>query len=703
MASSPLLSYPHARTTDVVDDYFGSSVADPYRWMEDLRSAELQRWVDAENVVTAQYLEALPDRDALQARITALYDFPRVTTPRFVAGRWFYTRNTGLQRQAVVACREVLNGPETIVLDPNQLSPDGALALTFWDPAPDGRHLAYGQSEGGSDWSTIYVRDVAAASPLPDAISWVMAIGVAWTEDSRGFFYGRYPEPPAGSALEAALHDKRIYYHRLGTPQSADLLIYARPDQPTLFLDAELDDTGRFLFLLTRQGIGRNELLVKDLGDPFAPQLEAPVQPLYLGHTAAYQPLGVVDGTLYLLTDHGAPNRTVVSVALESPAIANWTTIVPPTAFPIESACLVAGMVAVNRLIDVVSAVECYTLRGTAAGTVAPPVPGVISGPSGRMTRPEVWYTFSSPLHPATVWRFDITTGQSTPFEPPALTFDPSRFTTERVFVTAPDGTPVPMFITHAKDLQRTGANPTMLYGYGGFAAPMLPAFRPDVIAWLERGGVWAVAGARGGGEYGEPWHQAGMRERKQQVFDDMISAAEYLVRERYSTPQTLGIMGESNGGLMVGALLTQRPDLFAVALPAASVMDMLRYHRFTGGIVGVAEFGSAEHADEFRWLYRYSPLHNLKSGTRYPATLVTTADHDNRVVPSHSYKFAAALQAAQGSDRPILLRVESGGSHSYRPTDRRIAELADQWAFALAQMQAAASGASHGGAAGAR
>ena len=681
------LTYPVARKGDAIDTYGTTKVADPYRWMEDLNSPELKRWVGAENAVTFRYLDALPQRDALKKRITELYDYPRVSIPHFEGRHWFYTRNTGLQRQNVVFTRETLTGPETVVVDPNQLSPDGSIALSSFDPAPDGQHYTYGQSEGGSDWSTYYVRELGSNTQLPDVIRLVKFSSIAWTEDGRGFFYGRYPEPPAGKMLEAAVRDKKIYYHRLGTPQSDDRLIYERPSEPTLFIDVDIDETGRYVWIVTNKGTSNNnELFVKDLGDPHAPQLDAPVRPLYAGHTAAYDPLGVVNGTLYLRTDRNAPNGTVVATPIDKPE--SWTTIVPETKNAIETAHLIAGKLAINAMVDVASEVTFYNLDGSQAGRIDPPGLGTITGPAGRFDRQDVFYSFTSPLHPATVYRFDLATGKSTPFDPPKLKFDPSQFTTERVFATSKDGTRVPMFVTHRKDVKRDGSNPTMLYGYGGFDIATLPTFRSDVPAFLEHGGVWATASMRGGSEYGEAWHHAGMFEKKQNVFDDFIAAAQYLVQEKYASPRTLGIMGGSNGGLLVGAVMEQRPDLFAVALAAVGVMDMLRYQKFTGGEAWATEYGSSDDPKAFAYLVKYSPLHNVKTGVCYPATLVTTADHDDRVVPSHSFKFTATLQQAQGCSKPVLIRVETQGSHGYRPTDKRIAELADEWAFALANMK---------------
>jgi prolyl oligopeptidase len=688
VAQRSSLSYPSARRADVIDDYFGTKVADPYRWMEDLNSLELKHWIDAENALAFSYLNALLQRDALKARITELWNYPKVTPPRYQGGHWFYSRNTGLQRQSVVFMRETLNSPENVVLDPNSLSPDGSIALSGFVPSPDGRHFAYGQSQGGSDWSTYYVRELGTGRELPDVIRWSRSLGVAWTIDGRGFFYGRYPEPRPGKALEDVIRDKKIYYHAIGTPQSADRLIYDRPEEPMLFIDVDIDETGRYVFLQTQRSISRNELIVKDLVNPLAPALDAPARPLYLGHTALYKPLGLVNGTLYLLTDRGAPNRKVVAVPIDRPDPSNWKTIVPETKNAIETAQLVSGIIAVTALVDVAGDVRFHNLDGSAAGRIATPGLGSIAGPFGRYGRPEIFYTFTSPLYPVTVFRYDFATGNSSPFEAPTVAFDPTGYRTERVFVLSKDGTRIPVFISHREGLKRDAANPAMLYGFGGFGLSEAPQFRPDVIAFLERGGVFATASIRGGGEYGDTWHEAGMFDKKQNVFDDFIAVAEYLVREEYASPPTLGIMGGSNGGLLVAAVMEQRPDLFAVALPGAAVLDMLRFHHFTGGVVGTAEYGCANNATEFAYLHKYSPLHNVTPGACYPATLITTADHDDRVVPSHSFKFAATLQAAQGCDKPVLIRVETQASHAYRPTDKRIAELADGWAFALANMK---------------
>ncbi|MDF2773259.1 MAG: prolyl oligopeptidase [Geminicoccaceae bacterium] len=680
------VQYPTTRAVDHVDDYRGVEVADPYRWLEAIDSANVAEWVRSQNAVTLPYLAALPGRDLLKQRITALYDFPRTSVPFWEGSRWFYAKNSGLQRQNVWYARATLDGAERVVLDPNQLSPDGSIALSGFSPSPDGKMLAYGQSEGGSDWVTYYVRNLTTGRNAADTIRWVKFSGASWTKDGKGFFYSRFPEPPKGAQLKVKLEHHTLYYHRLGTPQSADVKIYARPDHPSWFVFASVDESGRYLYVMTSKGTDKNELYVADLGSPSQPNIRATVEPVVTGHDANTFPLGVANGRLYLQTDSDAPNRKIVSAPVTNPEPGSWTTVIPEGAMPIEGASLVAGRIGVLSLQDVASVVRLYSLDGKLERDVPLPGLGSASGLVGRFDRPELFYSFTSPLFPATAFVYDPATNTSRPFNPPKLTFDTSRFETKRVFYNSKDGTRVPMFITHRRDLEKNGNNPSMLYAYGGFAVSTRPGFRPDVIAWVEQGGVYAVANIRGGGEYGEEWHRAGQFEKKQNVFDDFIGAAEYLIREKYTSPAKLAINGGSNGGLLVGAVMTQRPELFGVAVPQVGVLDMLRYDAFTGGAAWVTEYGASSDTTAFRYLRAYSPLHNVKSGVCYPATLLTTADHDDRVVPSHSYKFAATLQKTQSAvpdcTRPVLLRVEVQGSHGYRPLDRRIAELADIWAF---------------------
>jgi len=686
--SKTMLKYPTPRTDGTVDDFAGTKVADPYRWMEALDSKDVADWVAASNGVTEPYLNSLPLRGHFRKRLTELWDYPRVGVPAIEGGRLFYARNTGLQKQAPVFMRAGADAPPTLVIDPNVISVDGSLSLSEWAPSPDATLLAYGLSEGGADWSTVHVRDIASSKDLPDDVRWMRFSNISWTKDSRGFFYSRYPEPPKNKVLEAALAGHAVYYHRVGTAQSQDTLVYERKDLPRWVIDATVTEDGRYLLITMAEGAeNRNRLYFADLGDPKAPTINAAVKPVAEGDDAEYAPIGNIGSTVYVRSDKGAPNRVVAAVDLAHAGPAVWKTIVPERKEAIESVAIIGGRVIVQYLVDVQSRLLLFDLSGTPSGEIALPGTGTVGAISGRQDSPDVWYSFTSPLTPSTVYVFSPSASRSTPFEAATPPVDTSGFETEAMFATSKDGTRVPFFVTAKKNLPLDGNNPTMLYGYGGFSITVLPSYRQDVPAWLERGGVWVTANMRGGAEYGEAWHKAGMLEKKQHVFDDFIAVAEHLISAKYTSPATLGIMGGSNGGLLVGAVMEQRPELFAVALPAVGVMDMLRYDQFTGGKLWTTEYGSASNPAQFPFLIKYSPLHNVKAGTCYPATLVTTADHDDRVVPSHSFKFTAALQAAQGCANPVLIRVEVQGSHGYRPTDKLIAERADEWAFAAAHM----------------
>ncbi len=681
---APTLRYPAAHKGDVVDDYHGTRVADPYRWMEALDSKEVADWVAASNAVTDPYLERLPLRRHFVDRLTALWNYPRIGLPEVEGGRMFYARNTGLQRQAPVFVRNGRSGEPSLVIDPNAISPDGSLSLSQWEPSPDASLLAYGLAEGGADWNTIRVRDVASGQDLPDEVKWMRFSGIAWTRDSKGFFYSRYPEPPKNKVLEAALSGQALYYHRIGTSQAADTLVYERKDLPEWIVNGAVTEDGRFLMVTLFEGsLNQNRLSFADLGDPQSPRITAPIVPVVESDDAEYAPIGNSGTTIYLRTDKDAPNRKVVAVNLKDTTPATWRTIVPERSDALESVAIVGGLVVAQYLVDVQSRLLLFDLQGASRGEVPLPGAGTVVEIGGREDATDVWYSFSSPLAPSTVYVFDPKEKMSTPFEPPTPPIDTTQFETKAMFATSKDGTRVPFFLSSRKGLALDGGNPTMLYGYGGFSISTVPVYRQDVPAWLERGGVWVTIAMRGGAEYGEAWHRAGMLEKKQNVFNDFIAVAEYLVTEKYTSPARLGMMGGSNGGLLVGAVMEQRPDLFAVALPAVGVMDMLRYDRFTGGRLWVTEYGTAMDPAQFPFIFKYSPVHNLKPGTCYPATLVTTADHDDRVVPSHSFKFTAALQGAQSCNKPVLIRVEVQGSHGYRPTDKLIAERADQWAFA--------------------
>jgi prolyl oligopeptidase len=686
LAEAQRLQYPTSKKGDVVDDYHGTSIADPYRWMEDLADADTKAWIGAQNAVTSAYLETLPQRETLRKRITELWDYPKVSLPFREGGRIFYRKNSGLQKQSVLYMRRSLSAAPRVVLDPNKLFPDGSTALFGSAPSPDGKLIVYSLSEGGADWQTLRVRDLTTLKDLSDAVRWVRFSGVEWTNDGKGFFYSRYPEPPKGKKLEAALAGHALYYHRIGTPQSQDKLIYERKDLPTWIMFGEVSEDGKYLVIFFSRGADpRNRLYVKLLGDPLEPNINAPVKPLVEDDDAEYTYFGNAGTTFYVRTDKGAPNRNVIALDVRDPAAEKWRTIVPESKNAIENMSMTGGRIAIQYLVDVKSEVKLFDLNGRETETIALPGVGSVFGLSGRFDTPELFYSYASPLYPTTVFRYDRTTRRSTPFEAAATKFNADGYETKQLWATSKDGTRIPYFVTARKDLPLDRRNPTLLYGYGGFSISQTPSYRPDVPAWLELGGVYVTANMRGGGEYGEEWHKAGMLEKKQNVFDDFIAVAEALVREGYTSPEHLAIRGGSNGGLLVGAATTQRPELFAVALPAVGVLDMLRYDKFTGGALWVSEYGSPSDADAFKYLRAYSPLHNVRAGVCYPATLVTTADHDDRVVPSHSYKYTAVMQEAQACEKPILLRVETKTSHGYRPTDKQIAELADQWAFTVA------------------
>jgi prolyl oligopeptidase len=685
-AQNQPLRYPPTKKIDVVERHFGVGVADPYRWLEALEDPATGEWSVAQQAVTAAYLGRLPLRERFRKRITELWSYPKVSLPVPEGGRLFYRKNTGLQRQSVLYMRTSLAGEPRLVLDPNTLSPDGSVALSAAVPSPDAKLLAYGLSQGGADWRTMRVRSLETGRDFPDSVRWVRFSGVSWTRDGKGFFYSRYPEPPSRKVLEAALTGHALYYHRVGTPQSEDRLVYERKDLPTWVVGGRVTEDGQYLLIsLARGADPRNRLYYADLGDPLRPDLAAPVRPQIKADDAEYQAFGNRGPTLFVRTDARAPNRKVVAVDLRNPDPARWRTVVPEGKHPLEKVAMAKDRIVGLYLVDVTSTIRLFGLDGRALGQVELPGVGSVTGLSGRPDGSEFFYTFTSPLAPAMVFAYNVRTGRGAPFEAPRPPFDPGGYETTQHFAVSKDGTRVPYSVTARKGVTLDGRNPTLLYAYGGFAITILPAYRADVPAWLELGGVYVTANLRGGGEYGEAWHRAGMREQKQRVFDDFIAVAEALIRTGYTSPARLAIRGGSNGGLLVGAAMTQRPDLFAVALPAVGVLDMLRYDKFTGGGLWTSEYGSPADSAAFRYLYAYSPLHNVRAGTCYPATLVTTADHDDRVVPSHSYKFSAALQAAQGCGRPVLLRVETQGSHGYRPTDNEIAELADVWAFTAA------------------
>lgn len=678
-------AYPATRKDSVVDDYFGTRVADPYRWLEDQNSPEVARWVEAQNKVTFAYLDRIPLRETFRTRLTQLWNTPSVGVPERIAGRIYFRMNSGLQNQSVLYEAASLGAKPRALIDPNTLSADGSVDLASYAPSPDGRYLAYGLSSGGSDWEELHVRDLATGHDLADTVHWVKYSGISWTRDGRGFYYTRFPEPPRGQVLTAAAVNGKIYYHTVGTADARDRLIYERPDRPDWYEGAFVTDDGRFLFITLNHGTNPENLLYyADLGDPMHPDVGAAIHPVNTSDDAEYGVIGNLGDTVFIQTTKNAPNRRIIALTLPDTDLARARTVVPETANNIQASLVAGGRVVVQTLEDVQSHVRMYASDGTLAAQIALPGVGAVGGLSGRADRPELFYAFSSYLAPTTVYRYDFATRASTAFSPlpRRQLFDPSPYETKQVFYRSKDGTRVPMFITMKKGTVLDGSHPTILYAYGGFDIATLPSYSPTVAVWLEHGGIYAVANIRGGSEYGEAWHHAGRLDLKQNVFDDFAWAAKYLIAERYTSPRHLAIHGYSNGGLLVGATEEQHPELFAAAYAGAGVMDMLRYQKFSAGIGWVPEYGSSDNPAQFKYLIRYSPVHNARPGTCYPATIVTTADHDDRVVPGHSYKFTAAMQAAQGCPRPILIRVETKTSHGYMPTDKRIAQLADVWAF---------------------
>ncbi len=690
MQMSPaILPYPKPHNVPQVDDYFGTAVPDPYRWLEELDSAETKAWVEAENLVTASYFEQLPDRSTLLQRMEQLTDYERFSAPSRYGTRYVYAHNSGLQNQAVVYWTEGLEGQPQVLIDPNTLAADGTVALGGLSVSEDGTLAALALSEAGSDWKRILVRDVATGKDLPDEIRWTKFGSPAWRLDGSGFYYAGYDAPPDGDPLKAVNHFPKIYFHKLGTPQSADAMVFERADDPEIFLHVSVTDDGRYLVISQHKGTSpNNSLALLDLDSP-----AAGVQQLIADADAAYSPIGN-DGTrFWLYTTLDAPNGKVIAVDLAQPAREHWTIVVPESSSNLNGASLVRRTLILDYLTDAQSQVELYSEDGTHRGTEPLPGIGSVGGFGGRRDDAETFYTFTNFTTPGAIFRLDMETLESVVYRAPKLLFDPATYITEQAFVTSKDGTQVPLFLTYKRNLERDGNNPTLLYAYGGFNVSLTPAFSPVTIAWLERGGIYAQASLRGGGEYGEAWHAAGTRLQKQNVFDDFIACAEWLVAQRYTSSAKLAIQGGSNGGLLVGAMLTQRPELFGAANAAVGVMDMLRFDKFTVGWGWKQDYGSpSEDEAEFHAIHAYSPLHNLHAGTKYPATLITTADHDDRVYPAHSFKFAAAMQAAQAGAAPVLIRIETRAGHGAgMPVRKRLELSADTFAFFLHELGAAA------------
>ncbi|PYP43803.1 MAG: S9 family peptidase [Gemmatimonadetes bacterium] len=626
-APAQTLQYPAARKSDVVDDYHGTRVPDPYRWLEDPDSPESRAWIEAQNRLTAAYLAEIPARAAIRERLTKLWNYPKYGTPFRKARRYFFFKNDGLQNQSVLYKQASLTADPETLLDPNVLSEDGTVALSTLAVSEDGRLLAYGTSASGSDWEEFRVRDVAEGRDLSDHLKWIKFSGASWTNDGAGFFYSRYPEP-GDKALTDVNRFQRLYYHRLGTEQTEDVLVYERPDQPDWGMNAEVTDDGRYAVLHVWLGTDRrNRVYYLDLKDARRPKVTGEVVRLLDDFDASYAFVGNDGPVFYFLTDLQAPRKRVIAIDTRHPERARWREIIPQGPDVLDGIHIIHDTFVANYMHDASSRLRLFTLEGRLVKDLPLPTLGSIGAISGERKDDEMFYAFTSFLYPTTIFRYDFKSGGTSVFKAPTIDFDPSGYETKQVFYTSKDGTRVPMFITHKKGLRLDGSNPTYLYGYGGFNISLTPSFSVAMLVWLEQGGVYAVPNLRGGGEYGEEWHQAGMHDKKQNVFDDFIAAAEYLIAQGYTSPSKLAIAGGSNGGLLVGAAITQRPELFGAALPAVGVMDMLRFHKFTIGWAWVTDYGSADSAAQFPYLYKYSPLHNIRPGTRYPATLVTTAE----------------------------------------------------------------------------
>ncbi|MCC7506317.1 MAG: S9 family peptidase [Saprospiraceae bacterium] len=677
------VTYPATRKdTTVTDTYFGQNIKDPYRWLEDDQSEETKDWVRRQNLVTQGFLSQIPYRDKIQTRLEQIWNFEKFSTPYKKANRYFFFKNDGLQNQSVFYVQDQLDSQPTVVLDPNQFSADGTTSLGETSFSKDGRYLAYSTSEGGSDWRTIYVKDLQTGELLSDKLIWAKFTGLAWAGD--GFYYSRYPEPKAGGALTEANRFGAIWYHKLGTPQSADKLVYDDKKHPNYYFGAQTTEDERFLLLSSSESTSGNTLAFKDLAknqDMFTP--------LSTNFDNDYQVIDNVDGKLILLTNFGAPNQRLMLVDTEHPEQKNWQVLVAEDPSDVlQGASVCGGKLVCTYLHNASSALRVFTLEGQPIKEVNLPELGSIGAVNGKKDDPQAFFSFSSFLRPATIYTLDMNTLETRVFKAPTLDFNPDAYTTEQVWYASKDGTKVPMFITRKKNIAFDGRNPTLLYGYGGFNIPVTPAFSASRAALLENNGIYAVANIRGGGEFGEKWHKAGTKCQKQNVFDDFIAAAEYLVEKKYTSPDRLAIQGGSNGGLLVGACMTQRPDLFGVCFPQVGVLDMLRYHQFTIGYAWAVDYGRSDNQEEFNCLIKYSPLHNVKK-TGYPATMITTADHDDRVVPAHSFKFAATVQEHQQGPNPVLIRIETSAGHGAgKPTSKLLEEAADVLAFMLYQMK---------------
>ena len=677
------VTYPATKKdTAVADNYFGTKVNDPYRWLEDDQSAETKDWVQKQNIVTNGYLGQISYRDKIRKRLEQIWNYEKFGSPFKEGGKYYFFKNDGLQNQNVLYAQETLNSEPKMLLDPNTFSADGTTSLQELDFSKDGRYLAYSISKGGSDWRTILVKDLQTNQLLPDQIEWAKFTAIAWQGD--GFYYTRFPQPAEGAALTAANKFGAVYYHKLGTPQTDDQLVYNDKSHPDRSFGAGTTDDERFLYVSGWESTSGNVLFFKNLT-----QKNAAFSAIATSFENDFSVVDNVDDQLIVLTNREAPNQRLILVNTAQPQPEHWKTLIPEdSADVLQSAAVCGGKIVCSYLHNASGALRVFDLQGKFLKEVALPEIGAVSGVSGKKDEQQAFFGFTSFLRPTTIYALDMNTLDIKVFKAPKLDFNPDAFTTEQVWYTSKDGTKVPMFITRKKNIAFDGSNPTLLYGYGGFNISVTPAFAPSKAALLENNGIYVVANIRGGGEFGEKWHEAGTKCRKQNVFDDFIAAAEYLIDKKYTSRERLAIQGGSNGGLLVGACMTQRPDLFGVCFPAVGVLDMLRYHQFTIGYAWAIDYGRSDNKGDFPCLYKYSPLHNVKNAA-YPATLITTADHDDRVVPAHSFKYAATLQEHQQGDNPVLIRIETSAGHGAgKPTSKSIEEAADILSFMLWNMR---------------
>jgi prolyl oligopeptidase len=671
-----VLKYPVARQVDTVDNYFGTKISDPYRWLENDTSAETAAWVAAENVVTNDYLAKIPFREKIRERLTKMWNYPRFGVP-FREGPWyFFFKNDGLQNQSVFYIRKGLDGDPRVLLDPNKLSEDGTIALAGTSVSHDGKYLAYSISRSGSDWNEVFVMEIESGKLLPDTLNWVKFSGMSWQKD--GFYYSRYDAPKKGMELSKKKEFQKVYYHRAGTSQAEDKLIHQNPKFPQRNYGASVTDDERFLILYESESTSGTALYYRDLAKP-----DMPFKQLAEGFDYEYGVVDNVGDKFLVVTNHKAPKKKLILMDPSSPEPAKWKTIIPERDDVLESVSLAGDILVSEYMQNAASKAFLYQTDGKFLREVTLPGIGTLAGFSSKKGENVAFYGYTSFTFPMTIFKYDVSQNKSEIYNSPEIEFSPENYEVKQVFYSGKDKTTIPMFIVHKKGLALNGVNPTMMYGYGGFNISMTPSFSLSRLLFLENGGVYVLVNLRGGGEYGEEWHKAGTKDRKQNVFDDFIAAAEYLIAEKYTSPKHLAIMGGSNGGLLVGACMTQRPDLFRVAIPQVGVMDMLRYHKFTIGWAWASDYGTSETKEGFDYLVKYSPLHNLKDSVNYPATLAFTGDHDDRVVPAHTFKFMATLQAKQKGDNPVLVRIETKAGHGAgKPTTKQIDETADLWSF---------------------